>query len=162
MKLYNHPTGVLLVGLGFVVVMYHRGKYQCACDKKTKNCVRREIFGVQYVHILFYIFLGLVFPSYFWTFQTLGLLFEMLERILEKNETWTMKHLGGCLSEAPATWNNSIYNFKVYRGMQKYMNPVDRLFHIENSKNHFWHGSASEVLSNIIGFGIGMGLAKLL
>lgn len=161
MKLYNHANGVLLVCFLFVIVMYTRGKYQCACDKKTKNCFRREVFGVQYIHLLFYIVLGLAFPSYFWTFQTLGLFFEVLERLLEKNETWTMTHLGGCLSEAP-TVKNSIYDFKVYRGMQKYMNPVDRLFHIENSKIHFWHGSVAEVLSNVVGFGIGMGLAKLM
>ena len=37
--------------------MYHRGKYQCN-NKHTTNCYRREILGVQYTHISFFIFLG--------------------------------------------------------------------------------------------------------
>jgi len=141
--------------------MYFKGKYQCACDKKTTDCFRREVLGVQYNHI-FFIFLGMAFPSYFWTFQTLGLLFELVEMILEKNEQWTMNHLGGCLSEAPKNIKHSIYNFKVYKGIPKYMNPVDKAFNIENSKLHFWHGSIAEVISNVIGFIIGIKMNEFL
>ena len=75
---------------------------------------------------------------------------------MDKNEQWTMKHLGGCLSEAPQNIKNSTYNFKVYKGIPKYMNPVDKAFHIENSKLHFWHGSIAEVIAKVLGFIIGM------
>ena len=157
--LYNNINGVILVCICFLIIMYHRGKYQCG-NKNTTNCYRREILGVQYTHIYFFIFLGVSFPSFFWTFQTLGLLFELFEMILEKNEKWTIQNLGGRLSEQPKNIKNSIYNFKVYKEMDKYVNPIDKFFNIKNSKLHFWHGSIAEVVSNIIGFIIGIGINK--
>ena len=155
-NLYNNINGVILVCICFVVVMYYKGKYQCECNKNTTNCIRREIIGVQYSHILFFIFLGIGFPSFFWTFQTLGLLFELFEIVLDKNEKWTMQNFGGCLSEKPKNIKNSIYNFKVYKGIDKYVNPIDNFFKIKNSKIHFWHGSMAEVFSNILGFILGI------
>ena len=104
--------------------------------------------------------MGIFFPSYFWTFQTLGLLFELFEMILEKNEKWTIQNLGGRLSEKTKNIKNSIYNFKVYKGTNKYVNPIDKFFNIKNSKLHFWNGSIAEVVSNIIGFLIGIGINK--
>ena len=157
--LYNNINGVILVCICFVIVMYHRGKYQCGY-KNTTNCYRREILGVQYVHISFFIFLGISFPSFFWTFQTLGLLFELFEMVLEKNEKWTIHNLGGRLSERPKNIKNSIYNFKVYKGMDKYVNPIDKFFNIKNSKLHFWHGSIAEVVTNIISFIVGIKINK--
>ena len=161
-KLYNNINGVIIVCIVFVIIMYHRGKYQCDCNKTTTNCIRREILGVQYNHFIFFIFMGICFPSYFWTFQTLGLLFELFEMILDKNEKWTIQNLGGCLSKSPNNIKNSIYNFKVYNDMDKYVNPIDKFFNIKNSKLHFWNGSIAEVVSNIIGFIIGIGINKYL
>jgi hypothetical protein len=80
--------------------------------------------------------------------------------ILEKNEKWTIQNLGGRLSESPKNIKNSIYNFKLYKGINKYVNPIDRFFNIKNSKLHFWHGSVAEVVSIIISFIIGININK--
>lgn len=157
--LYNNINGVILVCILFVIIMYYRGKYQCN-NKNTTNCYRREILGVQYNHIYFFIFMGIFFPSYFWTFQILGLLFELFEMMLDKNEKWTIQNLGGRLSERPKNIKNLIYNFKVYKGMDKYVNPIDKFFNIKNSKLHFWHVSIAEVVTNIISFIIGIKINK--
>ena len=159
-ELYNNINGVIIVCISFVLIMYYRGKYMCSCDKNTTNCYRREILGVQYNHFIFFIFLGTVFPSYFVTFQILGILFELFERMLYKNEKWTIQNLGGCLSKEPTNFKNSIYNFKVYKGTNKYVNPLDKYFNIKNSKIFFWHGSIAEIIANIIGFIIGIGINR--
>jgi len=80
--------------------------------------------------------------------------------VLEKNEKWTIHNLGGRLSERPKNIKNSIYNFKVYKGMEKYVNPIDKFFNIKNSKLHFWHGSIAEVVTNIISFIVGKKINK--
>jgi len=161
MKFYNNKKGVILVCIIFLLMMYFGGKYECSCEKKTKDCYRKEILGVQYNHFYFFLFLGIAFPSYFWTFQVLGLLWELLEIILDRNEEWTIKKLGGCFSEAPReNKENSIYNFKVYKCVDKYMNPIDKFFNIKNSKIHSWHGSIAEVIPNILGFILGIWINK--
>ena len=78
--------------------------------------------------------------------------------VLDKNEKWTIQNLGGCLSDRDKNIKNSMYNFKVYKGANKYINPVDKFFNIKNSKIHFWHGSVAEIFANIIGFIIGIGI----
>ena len=86
-----------------------------------------------------FIFIGFFFPSYFWTFQIVGLLWEFFEIFLDRNESETIKYLDGCLSKKPKhIGEQSIYNFKVYKNVDKYLNPVDRFFNIKNSKIHFW------------------------
>lgn len=161
MNFYNNNKGVILVCIFFLLIMYFGGKYGCSCKEKTKNCYRLEILGVQYNHFYFFIFLGIVFPSYFWTFQILGLLWELLEIALDRNEQWAMKHFGGCFSDAPReNIENTIFNFKVYKGVEKYMNPIDKFFGIKNSKIHSWHGSIAEVIPNILGFILGIWINK--
>ena len=58
---------------------------------------------------------------------------------LDKNEDKVFKY-GGCLDK-------DIYNKKYIIGLDenKYLNPIDRFFGIENSKKHMWHGSISEI-----------------
>lgn len=160
--MYNNVNGVILVSITFLIVMYYRGKYTCNCNHHTDNCFRREILGIQYNHFYLFIFLGIAFPSYFWTFQLLGILFELFELILNKHEECTIKNLGGCLSEEPPNIQNSIYNFKVYKGTHEYTNPIDTFFNIKHSNVHFWHGSIAEVISNMIGFIIGIFINKYL
>ena len=87
MNFYNNNRGVILVCICFLLIMYFGGKYGCSCKEKTKGCYRTEILGVQYNHFYFFILLGIVFPSYFWTFQILGLLWELLEIILDSLST---------------------------------------------------------------------------
>lgn len=161
MNFYNNNSGVFVVSILFLLFMYYAGNYECSCDRKTKDCYRTEILGVQYNHFYFFIFLGIFFPSYFWTFQILGLLWELLEIVLDRNEQWAMKHLGGCFSNAPReNIENTIFNFKVYKGVEKYMNPIDKFFNIKNSKIHSWHGSIAEVIPNILGFILGIWINK--
>jgi len=161
MNFYNNTKGVILVCIFFLLFMYYEGKTGCSCIKKTKDCYRTEILGVQYNHFYFFLFLGIAFPSYFWTFQVLGLLWELFEIVLDRNEEWAMKNFGGCFSEAPReNKENSIYNFKVYKGVDKYMNPIDKLFNIKNSKIHSWHGSIAEIIPNILGFILGILINK--
>jgi len=161
MTFYNNKKGVIVVCILFLLIMYFGGKNVCSCEKKTKKCYRTEILGVQYNHFYFFIFLGIVFPSYFWTFQILGLLWELLEIILDRNEQWTIENIGGCFSEASReNKENSIYNFKVYKGVDKYMNPIDKFLNIKNSKIHSWHGSIAEVIPNILGFILGIWINK--
>lgn len=163
MKIYNNINGVIIVLILFNVAMLYHGKYNCSCDVEHTKCVRHEILGVQYSHLYFFIFIGFFFPSYFWTFQIVGLLWEFFEIFLDRNESETIKYLDGCLSKKPKhIGEQSIYNFKVYKNVDKYLNPVDRFFNIKNSKIHFWHGSIAEVVLNVIAFFIGFGLNKLL
>lgn len=163
MKLYNTLLGVILVIFLFNFGMLFYANNFCNCKIIHNFCVRHEIFGVQYSHIYFYIFLGLFFPSYFWTFQILGLLWELFEIYLDHNNAFAIKYFHGCLSKKPSTIKNqSILNYKVYRNNTKYLNPIDKLFNIKNSKIHFWHGSIAEVIANIFGFYIGTLLNKFI
>ena len=49
----------------------------------------------------------------------------------------------------------------ISKNHNKYVNPLDRLFGIKNSKIHGWHGSVAEIVVNIIGFKIGSYLSKV-
>lgn len=172
MIFYNNVKGVVLVIIIFHLILFYYGKYICRCDNKNKNnsnyCYRKEILGVQYSHFIGFILLGLFFPSYFWTFQIMGVLWELLEILMDKNENYTIKLFGGCLSEKPKSKKNSgghgdsIYNFNVYKDTNKYLNPIDKYFNIKNSKIHFWHGSIAEIIPNVLGFWVGVLLNKFI
>ena len=60
--------------------------------------------------------------------------------VLDKNEKWTIQNLGGCLSDRDKNIKNSIYNFKVYKGANKYINPIDKFFNIKILKFIFGMG----------------------
>ena len=161
MKLYNTLLGVILVILFFNIFMLFYAKKYCNCKITRSFCIRHEILGVQYSHLYFYIFLGFFFPSYFLTFQIVGILWELFEIYLDHNNVFTTKYLGGCLSKKPTNiQQQSILNYKVYKHNTKYLNPIDKLFNIKNSKHHFWHGSIAEIIANIIGFSIGFLINK--
>tara|TARA_B100001093_G_scaffold3139_3_gene3243 strand:- start:13709 stop:14206 length:498 start_codon:yes stop_codon:yes gene_type:complete len=158
---YNSTQGVILVSMLFTIAMLDWA-LSCPCDKES-YCVRHEFYGVQYNHLYLFVFLGFCFPSYFITWQILGALFELLEYWLDNNNEFVIKHLGGCLMKKPFNSpKNPKYNFIVYKNQQKYLNPIDRFFKINNSKIHSWHGSVAEILPNIIGFAIGYYLNKSL
>lgn len=53
-------------------------------------------------------------------------------------------------------------NSIVYRGEEKYLNPIDEFFGIQNSRIHGWHGSVAEIVVNIIGFAFGYMLNRVL
>lgn len=156
LNLYNNHNGIILVGILFLLAMYYLGK-KCSCtDINKTTCIRKEFYGVQLSHLYFFIILGFLFPSYFFTIQLYGALFEAFEYYLDKNDEIVKKYIGGCLMNKPNNVsNNDISNYTVYRNIPKYLNPIDKFFGIKNSTLHGWHGSVAEIVVNIIGFIIG-------
>ncbi len=163
LNLYNNQNGIILISILFILSMYYFGK-SCPCDNEKKNyCIRREFYGVQLNHLVFFIILGILFPSYFIIIQILGILFELAEYYLDKNNEYVKKYIGGCLMEKPKNVkNNNLADYKVYKNIPKYLNHIDKFFGIKNSTLHGWHGSVAEVIINIIGFGIGYFLNKMI
>ena len=76
------------------------------------------------------------------------------------NDDFIQKYIGGCLMINPGNLNNNPANHVVYRGEEKYLNPMDRLFGIKNSKIHGWHGSVAEIFVNLFGFCVGYAINK--
>lgn len=150
--LYNNKKGIFLFIILFLLWSIVIGK-NCPCDKKSKYlCIRHEYYGVQMNHFILFIIIGFIFPSYFFTFMILGIIWELYEYILDHNEAIVNKYIGGCLSERP---HNSLSKNYIFKGETKYLNPIDRFFNIQNSKNHMWHGSVAELVPNVGGFIIG-------
>lgn len=162
MILYNHPNGILFICILFILSMYYYGK-GCLCKDIDTKCTRKEFYGVQLNHFVFFIILGFLFPSYFYIIQLLGILFELFEYYLDNNNDFVIKYINGCLMKKPLNVkNNHVYNYKVYRNIPKYLNPIDKFFGIKNSTIHGWHGSIAEIIVNIISFGIGYFLNKMI
>tara|TARA_A100001015_G_C14981525_1_gene709678 strand:+ start:494 stop:994 length:501 start_codon:yes stop_codon:yes gene_type:complete len=160
---YNNNRGFLILGILFILYLYYFAT-SCPCDKKgPRTCTRLEIYGVQFNHLLLFGFIGFYFPSYFYTSQILGILFEYIEHLADIYENNIIKYIGGCLTLNPKLYSNkNLLYYNVYRNENKYLNPIDRFFGINNSKIHGWHGSIAEILVNIVGFIIGYALNKLL
>lgn len=161
MRLYNTWNGLVLFGLIFTIYVVEI-MYRCSCKTRAKsNCVRHEFYGVQLNHFVLFFFLGVTFPSYFYTLQIVGILFEILEGIMDYNDAFVMKYVGGCLAERPKELTDESLAYTiVYKNEEKYRNPIDRLFGIRNSQVHAWHGSAGEVVMNFLGFVSGYAINK--
>ena len=125
--------------------------------------MRREYYGVQLNHFAFFAFLGFFFPSYVYLAQGLGIVWEYLEYLADINDPFIEKYLGGCLMHNPKP-NSAKHpvHYIVYRGEEKYLNPIDEYFGIQNSRIHGWHGSVAEIVVNIIGFAFGYILNRVL
>ena len=162
--LYNKKEGLFVFGVLFLLWAINLG-YNCPCDKEPNQlCIRNEFYGVQFNHFLLFIFLGFLFPSFFYTLMVVGIIWEYLEYLLDKYPDFTVKYIGGCLSKPPKNFHNhqnKLYNYSVYKGIPKYLNPVDRLFNIKNSTIHAWHGSVAEIIPNFLGFYVGYSLNKI-
>ena len=154
MKFYNHSNGIILVCILFLFWAYNLGK-NCPCTRDT-SCTRVEFYGVQKSHFILFIIIGILFPSYFYTFQFLGVLWELFENILDNNPSIVTNYIGGCLKYPPSDdYNNNPENYIVYRGIEKPLNIIDKLFNIKNSTIHVWHGSVAELIPNMLGFIVG-------
>ena len=155
-KLYDTNYGFVMLGVIFVFSMVFLA-VSCPCDDISKTtCLRYEFYGVQLNHFTFFTLIGALFPSYFYTSQIAGILWEYLEYLADINDAFVEKYVGGCLMMNPnQKSNNDPANHVVYRGEEKYLNPIDRFFGIKNSKIHGWHGSVAEIFMNIAGFGFG-------
>tara|TARA_B100000927_G_C16444874_1_gene461352 strand:+ start:728 stop:1240 length:513 start_codon:yes stop_codon:yes gene_type:complete len=160
MKIYNTNAGFILLSIMFMMsMMFLAGKCPCDDIEKTR-CLRYEFYGVQLNHLSMFMVIGLFFPSFFFTSQIAGILWELLEYMADINDDFIQKYIGGCLMLNPGNPNNNPANHVVYRGEEKYLNPIDRLFGIKNSKIHGWHGSVAEVFVNLLGFCVGYVINK--
>ena len=161
MKLYDHLNGVVLFCIVFLFVMVEL-MFRCSCKDPTKtNCVRHEFYGVQLNHFGLFMFLGFAFPSYFYTLQILGILFEIVEGILDHNDAFVVEYMGGCFMERPKDQPpDTPANSVVFKNEDKYRNPIDRVLGIRHSKIHAWNGSAGEVVMNVLGFVAGYAINK--
>lgn len=163
MKLYNNINGIFLFIIIFLIWAYLLGK-ECPCDiEKETRCIRKEFYGIQLNHFVLYSVLGLFFPSYFFTFQGFGILWEFVEFILDNNPILVIKYIGGCLKRAPPDYvdkNNHPSNYTVYRDIEKPLNIIDKFFNIKNSTLHAWHGSPAELVPNLLGFLLGIYINK--
>ena len=74
--------------------MYYYSK-GCLCKDIDTKCTRNEFYGVQLNHFAFFIILGFLFPSYFYIIQLLGILFELFEYYLDKNNDFVIKYING-------------------------------------------------------------------
>lgn len=156
MKLYNHTNGILIFCILFLWWAYSYGQ-GCPCSTDT-NCIRIEFYGVQLNHFTLFITIGLLFPSYFYTFQGLGIVWELAEYVLDKYPILVTRYTGGCLKYPPPDYDddaNPRSNYVVYRGIEKPLNYIDKLFNIKNSTIHGWHGSVAELIPNVLGFLLG-------
>ena len=163
MKFYNDKNGILLFCVLFLVWAYYYGQ-SCPCSSNT-TCIRKEFYGVQPNHLFLFIILGILFPSYFYSIQIIGILWEFAEYILDKFPILVIKYSGGCLRYPPPDYNesnNPITNYTVYRGIEKPLNYIDKLFNVKNSTLHGWHGSVAELVPNLIGFLIGYAINRFL
>ena len=158
MNFYNNKNGIILTCLLFFIWFIYIA-LKCPCNVKTiKNCTRFEIYGIQLNHFIFFIFIGILFPSFFYTWMMLGIIWELFEFILDLYPNIVVNYIGGCLSYAPKNLNNNKDISKgvyIYRNQKKYMNPIDNFFGIKHSKIHGWSGSIAELVPNFLGFIIG-------
>ena len=163
MKLYDTYQGLIVFSLVFMLFIVET-MYSCSCKDPSKTrCVRHEFYGVQLNHFGLFLFLGFVFPSYFYTLQILGVLFEIAEGILDHHDDFVVNYVGGCLMKRPTNQpESSLANTVVFKNEEKYLKPIDRWVGIQNSKIHAWHGSAGEVVMNFLGFVAGYGLNRVL
>ena len=141
------PIELLLFLLFFVWAKLH-GR-ACPCDGSGQHeCVRDEIWGVQPNHFFLFMIIGVLFPDRFWLFMTMGVLWEIWEYYISQYPEF-IKKFGGCLTRRGVA---SDLPRRVYAGERKYHNPVDEFLGLEHPQWHTWHGSAAELVPNVLGF----------
>jgi hypothetical protein len=123
----------------------------CPCDNNINKgyCYRYEFYGILPTKFITRFILGYFFYEYYLFIIPTIILFEIFEMYLDKNDELVLKY-GGCLDK-------DIYNkdYIVGYGENKYLNPIDRYFNINNSKKHIWHGSVAEIFASLLFFVIG-------
>ena len=153
MFLYNNYKGLFLIFILFIFGLYLLG-ISCPCDDKIrKHCRRLEIYGALYSHIVFFIVLGFLFPDYFIFLMISGVIFEIFEYLVDiKLSDYVTKNNFGCLSLSPG---------KIIQ--KPYYNEIYRKENIQNNSDlHMWKGNLPDAIANVIGFGIGYYLNKMI
>lgn len=143
---------LLIFVLLFSLWAYRYGK-ACPCNTKGEyECVRDEVWGVQPNHFFLFMLCGIIFPNRFWELMFLGLLWEIWEYYISQYPEFVYK-FGGCLTKRPQDPKSSpIIGSRVYAGERKYHNPIDEILGLEHPRWHTWHGSAAELIPNVLGF----------
>ena len=140
-------TEFLLFVLFFVWARSH-GK-ACPCDRPSEyECVRDEVWGFQMNHFYLMMIMGMIFPDRFWPFMIMGLLWEIWEWYITQYPEFVYK-FGGCLTRRGVSSDKP---GRVYAGERKYHNPIDEALGLEHPQWHTWHGSAAELVPNVLGF----------
>ena len=146
----------LFVNLVLFVIWFFSLGRSCPCKTKPQDkqmCYRFEIYGIQVNHIYYFFLLGYFFPEYFIIIQTFGIVWELFEYYLDKNDK-LLSVIGGCLDKKPKVKNWHTKQL-VYANKEKNYNIIDRIFGIRNSVRHGWHHSVAEIVINILAFGMG-------
>ena len=120
----------------------------CPCPNEIRSkdadfiCFRDEN-DAAISHIAFFAFIGYCFPRRFFFWQILGILWELVELIVDANPH-LLKYTGGCAHLDVKDENIG--------------NIIDNALGKLPTQDHVWHPSFSDVFCNIIGFMIGYGL----
>ena len=156
---YNNKKGILLVFILFLIYILIV-KYNCNCVNPNKYCYRKESYGIQINHAIFFMFLGIFFPSYFYTFVLLGIIWEFFEYLIHIFPSLFNLMQGCMINNNYPNIKQKKYLFFVYKDEEKPLNIIDSFFNIKNSKTHLWHHSIAEIIINIIFFIIGKSINK--
>lgn len=127
---------------------------KCPCTNTPDDCSRKEFYGFQYGHLFFFTVVGFLYPKQFKLWFSIGVLWELFEYWLSSNPE-LIRSFGGCLASHKDKDRGPLWFRKVYGGVPKHENIIDRFFGIKNSTEHTWHYSVGENLTNVIGFWIG-------
>ena len=135
----NNVKITIIIIILFILYYLYRGR-MCPCPNHLEgnNCHGLEFYGLQINHLIFYFFIGYLFPTHFFTWQLLGFIWELLEFIPSYYPN-ILPYLGGCIEKSKIN--------------DYYINILDR--GIPRNKYHFWHPKLSDLVLNLIGFGIG-------
>ena len=136
--------------LGFLAFVVFVG-IKCPCpavgdvQPGAFKCIRDEQ-DAAFSHFLAYAVLGYMYPSQFVFWQALGVLWEVAELLLDRNQEYLL-YIGGGVSEGDQKKNVG--------------NPIDKLLNVSPTQTHVWHPSASDVVYNFVGFSVGAMMQRL-
>lgn len=137
------PTAVIAAFIAFVISV----GIVCPCPNKIRSvdadflCFRDENEAA-ISHVAFFAFIGYCFPTRFFFWQLLGILWEVSEFMVDANPH-LLKYIGGCAHQDIKQENIG--------------NIIDNALGKLPTQDHVWHPSFSDVFCNIIGFMIGYG-----
>jgi len=143
---------ILILLYIFAILKLYINTIICPCNnnKNKGYCYRYEICGILPTKFITKFILGYFFYEYYLFIIPTIILFELFEIYLDKNEELVLKYIGGC-------FDIDKYNkdYLVGYNENKYLNTIDKIFDIKNSKKHIWHGSIAEIFYSLIFFLIG-------
>lgn len=155
-NLNNYNNLLLFLGVSLTLLLLKAQICNCNTSSiininiKYKICQELNYCGLSISHLLLWCLIGFLFPDKFIVSQMLGLLFELLEYIIiiqdKIMQDKILKYIGGCLYYP----NNKKQKHHI---IDNSLGP--------HSEIHWWHIKYTDIILNIIGFGIGYNLYKL-